>query len=186
MKRIVFFGNSLTAGYGLADPLKQSIPGLIAEKIKQLGADYEVHNYGVSGDTTTSAIKRLNHVLSLPIDLFVLELGANDFLQGTHAETIFNNLQYIIDQVRNRQPDSKILLLGLELPPWAVRSHSGNYNTIYKNLAEQNKLSLLPSFLKGVSGKRELNMFDGVHPLASGYEIAANNIWPVLKNLLLF
>lgn len=186
MKRIVFFGNSLTAGYGLSDPLRQSIPGLIAEKIKHLGANYQVYNAGVSGDTTTSAIKRLGSVLAHPIDLFVLELGANDFLRGTPAETISGNLQYIIDQVKMQQSDAKILLLGIELPPWAVYSNSENYNTIYKKLAEHNDITLLPSFLKGVSGRRELNMFDGVHPLASGYEIAANNIWPVLKNLLSF
>ena len=116
--------------------------------------------------------------------LFVLELGANDFLRGYSPAEVQQNLQNIIDSVRAKSPAVPILLLGIELPLWIVNSYVDGYRKIFSNLRKQNSISLVPSFLKGVSGNRALNMIDGVHPLAAGYKIAAENIWPTIRQML--
>jgi acyl-CoA thioesterase-1 len=187
MKRIVFFGDSLIAGYGLNNPSVESIPALIAGKLRSANLDYGVINAGISGDTTASAIDRLDMHLSGNIDIFVIELGANDFLRGISPLDVSHNLQAIISKVITYYPQASILLLGLALPEWAHGVHgtqSQAYQNIYKDLAAENKISLVPSFLKGVAGKPGLNMHDGVHPLAAGYQIAAENIWPELSKLI--
>ncbi|SFA54272.1 acyl-CoA thioesterase-1 [Pedobacter suwonensis] len=182
--KIVFFGDSLVAGYGLKDPFSESIPALTNAKLKELGLKYTVINAGLSGDTTASALSRLGQVLNENPAIFVLELGANDFLRGISSVLIRSNLQLIINKVKTSCPSASILLLGIELPDWATGWHQSDYSGIFPALAEKNGLSMVPSFLKNVAGIRELNMYDGVHPLKEGYEIAAENIWPELYRII--
>lgn len=182
--KIVFFGDSLMAGYGLKDPSSASIPALIKVKLKKLGLNYSVINAGVSGDTTASALSRLDQALNEKPAIFILELGANDFLRGISPLLILSNLQLIISKVKSTIPSSSILLLGIELPDWATGWHHGDYSGVFSALAEKNSISLVPSFLKNVAGIRALNMYDGVHPLKEGYQIAAENIWPELYRII--
>ena len=185
MKKIVFFGDSLTAGYGLSSPHSESLPALINERLLTSGMYYDVVNAGISGDTTRAARLRIEKYTSFDMALFVLELGANDFLRGYSPVEVQQNLQFMIDRVREKSPAVPILLLGIELPLWIANSYVDGYRKIFSNLSKQNSISLVPSFLKGVSGNRALNMIDGVHPLAAGYKIAAENIWPTIRQLLL-
>ena len=182
--KVIFFGDSLTAGYGLKHPQKEAIPALLAAQMQHAGFDYDVVNAGISGDTTRSALNRLSSILHGDVAGFVLELGANDFLRGYAPAEVSANLQTIIARVRKDYPDAWIMLLGIELPAWANTYAGSGYANIFRELASVNKIYLVPSFLEGVAGNRSLNMIDGVHPLASGYIKAAENIWPTLLNIL--
>lgn len=184
MKQIIFFGDSLTQGYGLNDPDTASFPALIQRMIDQTSLAFRVINAGISGDTTYSAKNRLWGILEMQIDIFVLELGANDFIRGQSAQSVEQNLQSIIDQVKQRHPNAPILLLGMELPAWIPGTKAAGYRNIYQRLAVKNNIALLPFLLEGVAGIPHLNMFDGIHPLAAGYEIIARNVWKALKLLV--
>lgn len=137
--KIVFFGDSLVAGYGLKDPLSESIPALINAKLKKLGLKHTVINAGLSGDTTASALSRLGHVLNENPAIFILELGANDFLRGMSPVLILSNLQLIINKVKSTCPWASILLLGIELPYWATGWHQSDYSGIFPALAEKKR-----------------------------------------------
>jgi acyl-CoA thioesterase-1 len=184
MKKIIFFGDSLMAGYGLKSPARESVPALIAEMLLINGMEYETVNASVSGDTTYTAKSRIITHLGGDLALFVLELGANDFLKGFPPVVIEKNLQYLIDQIRKKFPELPILLVGITLPNWAPGGHTQGYAHIFSNLSKKNGLPLVASFLDGVMGEQALNMQDGVHPLAAGYKIAAANIWPFINKIL--
>ena len=153
MRKIVFFGDSLTAGYGLKYPEKESIPALISDRLKAEGLSYEVVNAGISGDTSRSALNRLDAAITGGLAGFVLELGANDFLRGHLPTEVSGNLQKIITTVRLAYPDAWILLLGIELPIWAHSVYGAGYAKIFSDLAKANPIFLVPSFLEGVSGR---------------------------------
>ncbi len=175
-------GDSLTAGYGL--PGNQSFPALIQQKINVGQLPYRVNNAGLNGETSAGGKSRILNLIGQPIDVFVLELGINDILRGiTVAETI-NNLQFIIDLVKIKQPDVKMVLLGMELPPFFTGRTLTDFRMIFRKLADKNSMVFLPFLLLGVAGNRLLNLADGVHPNAKGYEIIAGNVWQVLKPIL--
>jgi acyl-CoA thioesterase-1 len=182
-KTILFFGDSLTAGYGLDDP-SNAFPGVIQRKIDSLKLPYAVINAGVSGETTAGGLARIDWILKQKIDVFVLELGANDGLRGIDVTETTKNLQSIIDKVKARYPSAKIVLTGMQVPP----SMGSNYITSFKNLfpalAEKNKIALVPFLLAGVGGNPKLNQADGIHPTAEGAKIVADNVWKVLKENL--
>lgn len=181
-KTILFFGNSLTAGMGL-DP-EASFPGLIQEKLDSLGLDYQVINSGLSGETTASGKNRLSWVLKQPIDIFVLELGANDGLRGISLEETRVNLQAIIDQVRARNPEVIIILAGMQIPPNMGTEYTSEFRAIFPELASENNISLIPFLLEDVAGIPELNQQDGIHPTEEGHKILAGNVWEVLQEKL--
>ena len=184
MKRILFFGDSLTAGYGLSKPHQQSFPALLQQKIDELGLAYQAVNAGLSGDTTASALERLSYWIQQPVDIFVLELGANDMIRGLSPKSTKANLQQIITQVVALYPDVKLLLLGMELPLWVPGERTAEFRALYRQVAVDNEMTYLPFLLDGVAGIAHLNMHDGIHPLADGYKIIAKNVWPVLKQIL--
>jgi acyl-CoA thioesterase I len=184
MKRIVFFGDSLTAGYGLHKPDEQSFPALIQRELDAEGLDYLAVNAGVSGDTSASGLSRLSYWLSQPVEVFVLALGANDLIRGLAPSGTQRNLQAILDQVKARFASVKFLLLGMQLPLWVPGQRAAEFRQLYQDLAAKNKVPLLPFLLDGVAGIKHLNMHDGVHPLAEGYRIIASRVWPVLRPLL--
>lgn len=184
MKRILFFGDSLTAGYGLNRPAEQSFPALIQFKINTEGLEYDVVNAGVSGDTSSSGHSRLPYWLHQTVDVFVLALGANDLIRGLAPSVTQNNLQQIINLVKAKNPDVKLLLLGMQLPLWVPGQRAAEFRQLYQDLASKNEMSLLPFLLDGVAGVAHLNMHDGLHPLAEGYQVIAQKVWPTLKPLL--
>ncbi len=178
-KVILFFGNSLTAGYGLDSG--EDFPAIIQEKVDSLGLDYEVVNAGLSGETTASGKNRIDWVLKQNVDIFVLELGANDGLRGIPLTETKSNLQEIIDYVRQENPDTKIILAGMQIPPNMGPEYTSEFKNIFPELAEKNDVELIPFLLEGVAGNPELNQQDGIHPTAQGQEIVARNVWEVLK-----
>ena len=183
-KKIIFFGDSLSAGYGLQQPYLEALPALIGQKILAAALPYVVINAGVSGDTTRSAKARVDELLFGDIDLFIIELGANDFLRAYSPSEISGNIKEIIKKVRSFKSDTKILLLGLSLPLWIPDNFGSRYAGLFSLLAKETGTGLIEDFLQGVSGNNSLNMSDGVHPLAEGYKIAAENIWPEVYNIL--
>jgi acyl-CoA thioesterase-1 len=181
-KVILFFGNSLTAGMGL-DP-EEGFPAVIQERIDSLNLDYEVVNAGLSGETTASGRNRVDWVLNQEVDIFVLELGANDGLRGIPLEETKKNLQNIIDTVREKNPGARIVLAGMQIPPNLGPEYTAGFREIFPELASKNEIRLIPFLLEGVAGNPELNQQDGIHPTAEGQEVVAENVWEVLRPML--
>lgn len=182
-KVILFFGDSLTAGYGLEDE-NDAFPGVIQSKIDSLGWNYQVVNSGVSGETTSGGRSRINWILKQEIAAFVLELGANDGLRGIPLTETKENLQAIIDAVRDKNPDIPIVLTGMQLPPNMGKAYTTQFRQLFIDLAEQNKIILVPFLLKDVGGITELNQEDGIHPTVEGHQILAKNVWPYVKQVI--
>lgn len=181
-KTIVFFGNSLTAGYGLSP--EQAFPALLQKKIDSLGIPYNVVNAGVSGETSSGGLTRIDWILQQPVDIFVLELGANDGLRGIPLSTTKKNLKEIIDRVKSKYPDAKILLAGMMVPPNMGQKYSTEFRDMFPQLAERDSIALIPFLLEGVGGEADLNQTDGIHPTAEGHRIVAENVWEELEKLL--
>ena len=181
-KRLLFFGNSLTAGYGV-EP-EEAFPALVSEKIDSAGLRYEVVNAGLSGETTAGGLARVNWVLRQPVAVFVLELGANDGLRGLPLAASRRNLQAIIDTVRRRSPGAQIVLAGMQIPPNMGPRYGADFKQMFLDLAAQNKLVLIPFLLAGVGGDPKLNQRDGIHPTPAGHRLVARNVWAVLRPLL--
>jgi acyl-CoA thioesterase-1 len=181
-RNILFLGDSITAGYGL-EPA-QAYPALIQGKINAKRWPFKVINAGQSGDTTAGGLSRMDWLLRNHIDVLVLELGGNDGLRGLPAETTRKNLQAIIGRSREKYPDVKILLAGMQVPPNMGHDYAKQFNAIFADIAKKNKAALVPFVLEGVGGVPALNLPDGIHPTAKGHEIVAANVWKVLEPLL--
>jgi acyl-CoA thioesterase-1 len=184
MQNMLFFGDSLTAGYGLANADTESFPARIKQKIDQAGLPYKVTNAGISGDTSTGGLARINYWLHQPVNIFVLELGINDMMRRVPSATIYLNLEKIIKTVKTKYPDAKLALMGMELPAFIPGTQIAEFRSIYQKLADAYQMAFVPYFLAGVAGQPHLNLRDGLHPSAAGYQIIADNVWPVLKALL--
>ena len=181
-KTILFFGNSLTAGYGL-EPA-EAFPALIQHKIDSLGLKYTTVNAGVSGETSAGGNGRIEWILKSSVDVFVLELGANDGLRGIPITETKKNLQAIIDKVKTKYPQAKLVLAGMQVPPNMGAKYSNEFRTMFVDLAMQNNMSLIPFLLEGVGGVKSLNQQDGIHPNVEGAKIVADNVWQVLEDLI--
>jgi acyl-CoA thioesterase-1 len=165
------------------DP-SQAFPALIQEKIKALGWNFRVINAGVSGETTAGGLRRIDWVLQRPVDVFVLELGANDGLRGLPVEGAKQNLQAIIDRTRSKYPSVKVVLVGMQIPTNLGRDYTSRFRAIFPELATANNAVLIPFLLEGVGGVPELNLPDGIHPTPAGQKIVAENVWKVLELVL--
>ncbi len=179
-KTIVFFGNSLSAGYGLDDP-SLGFVGLIQHRIDSLGFNYKVINAGVSGETTAGGNSRIEWILKQPLDIFILELGGNDGLRGIPVSETERNLQQILDKVKSKYPDAIRILAGMQIPPNLGQDYTKAFSKLYPEIAKRNKISLIPFLLKNVGGETALNLPDGIHPNEAGHRIVAENVWMVLK-----
>ncbi|GAB3807638.1 arylesterase [Spirosoma humi] len=179
---ILFYGNSLTAGYGV-EPA-QAFPALIGQKIDSAGLNYTVVNAGLSGETTAGGKSRIGWVLRKPVAVFVLELGGNDGLRGLPLTATRQNLQAIMDTVRRKSPQAKIVLAGMQIPPNMGTSYAKEFRKMFKALADKNKVVLIPFLLENVGGIPKLNQPDGIHPTPAGHKIVANTVWKVLQPVL--
>ncbi|MFL5482889.1 MAG: arylesterase [Gemmatimonadaceae bacterium] len=179
---VLFFGTSLTAGYGLNPD--QAFPTLIEEKARSEGVAIKTVNAGLSGETTAGAVRRIDWVLRTPADLVVIEAGANDALRGLSTAAAKANLEQLIAAVRHRQPTAKIALIQMEAPPNYGVSYTSSFRRIYSEVAAKEGLPLLPFLLAGVAGIPRLNQADGVHPNVTGEKIVADNVWKGLKPLV--
>ncbi|WP_338793900.1 arylesterase [Bernardetia sp. Wsw4-3y2] len=193
MKNIIFFGDSLTEGYGLQ--LSQAPPALIQQKIDKYGLLYNTINAGVSGDTTHSAIMRLPSVLQQQeVDIFVLALGINDLFRGITPEKMEQNLMQIIERTKAQYPNVMVVIAKVKLPiellvgfgmmGQIAAQYAVQYQKVYERLAKKYNSPLIPSLLEGVMGEVNLNLSDRLHPNAQGYEIVADTIWQTIYPLL--
>lgn len=178
--RVVFLGDSLTAGLGL--PTNQSYPALIGDKLQEKGLDFEIINAGVSGDTSAGGLRRLDWSLEGDVRALVLALGANDGLRGLPADEMKKNLTAIIERAKAR--DIPVVLAGMEAPPNFGQDYTRAFRQVYVDLAREHNVRFVPFMLLGVAGNPSLNQGDGIHPNARGAEIVANLIWAELQPVL--
>ena len=181
-KTIVFLGDSLTAGFGVER--SEAFPALVAEKIRAAGLPFEVENAGLSGDTSAGGLRRIDWLLQRPIDILVLELGANDGLRGLDLKSMKANLQAIIDKAKAKNPAVKIVLAGMQMPPNLGAEYSTGFREVFKELAHDNNAVLIPFLLEGVGGQRDLNQADLIHPNPAGHRIVAELVWRTLEPIL--
>lgn len=179
---ILFFGNSLTAGYGLDED--ETFPSLIEEKLNSEGLEYKVINAGLSGDTSASGLSRLDWFLEDEPAIFVLELGGNDGLRGIDLAETKSNLKAILNKVRSKYPDTQLILAGMQIPPNMGPAYTIRFAEIYPEVAKEENVYLIPFLLEGVAGDPDLNLPDGIHPTAEGQKIVAETVWTHLKGLL--
>jgi acyl-CoA thioesterase-1 len=179
---ILFLGNSITAGYGLSP--SQAYPALIQKKIDSLGLAFKVINAGLSGETTAGGLRRIDWMLRQKVDVLVIELGGNDGLRGIKPEVTKQNLQAIVDKARQKNPDVKIVIAGMQVPPNLGPEYTKSFKRLYSDLAKKNSTSLIPFILDGVGGKPDLNLPDGIHPTAQGHKIVAETVWQVLEPVI--
>lgn len=179
--KIVAFGDSLTAGFGLVET--ESYPYLLQEKLKAEGYDYEVLNAGVSGDTSLGGLERIDWVLGQDnIEVLILELGANDLLRNMPVDRMKQNLAGIIKKAQAK--NVKVLLCGMVAPPSMGAEYERDYRNAFPDLADEFKVAFLPFVLDGIALRSELNQADGIHPNAEGTKIMTENIYKELKPLL--
>jgi len=183
-RTVVFFGDSLTAGYGLANPGAESYPALIQEKTRAAGLDWKVVNAGLSGETTSGGLRRVDWILRQPVDLFVLALGANDGLRGISPAVSRTNLQQIVDRVRARYPKATLVIAGMQMPPQLGAEFAREFGAMFPALAQKNDAALIPFLLDGVGGVLRYNLEDRIHPNPAGHQRIAETVWQVLKPLL--
>ena len=175
--RIVFLGDSLTAGLGLA--MSESYPSLVQKRLDAAGLDFEVVNAGVSGDTSAGGLARLDWALDGDVRILVVALGGNDALRALPADELRRNLGTIIERAQTR--GITVLLAGMEAPPNFGRDYIVSFHNVYPALAKQYHVAFVPFLLQGVAGLDTLNQRDGIHPTAEGARILADNVWTVLK-----
>ena len=181
-KTILFYGDSLTAGYGLSP--EEAFPALIEKALLKDNRKIKVINAGLSGETSAGGLSRIDWALRQPVDIFVLELGANDGLRGLPLDQTRKNLQSIIDRVIAKYPKAKIVLAGMMVPPNMGKTYSDEFKKIYPGLAEKNKAVLIPFLLDGVAGIEKLNQADGIHPNVEGHQIVAKNMMKYFNKIL--
>lgn len=179
-KRLVFLGDSLTEGYGVAQ--SKAYPALLQEKLNQEKKNWTVVNSGVSGSTTASAPSRLQWVLKTKTDLVVIALGANDGLRGLKIEDSEKNLAKAIEIAKEK--GAKVVLAGIMVPPNYGKEYSDKFAKMYVNLSKKYKVKLLPFLLKDVGGVASMNLADGIHPNEKGHEVMANTMYEFLKGEL--
>ena len=181
-RRLVFFGDSLTAGYGL-DPAR-AFPAEVGRLLTAQGLDVVAINAGLSGETTAAGLRRIDWILRQPADVILIGLGGNDFLRGLPAEDSKANLRAMIQKVKDRQPQAMIVLMGMQAPPNLGDAYANAFAAVYPSLAAEQDVALYPFLLEGVGGNPEMNLADGIHPNAEGHKVIAARLAVFLKDLL--
>ena len=181
-KVILFFGDSLTAGYGLSP--EEAFPAVVEKSLQKAGVQARIINAGLSGETSAGGLSRVDWVLRQPIDVFVLELGANDGLRGLPIRDTRKNLQAIIDKVIFKYPKCKIVLAGMMVPPNMGKEYADSFKRLFGEIAIKNNAVLIPFLLDGVAGIEKLNQPDGIHPTSEGHKIIGENISKIIYPLV--
>ena len=177
---IVAFGDSLTAGFGLAE--EESYPSLLQARLKRAGYPHRVVNAGVSGDTSAGGLARLDWVLQQPVQAMIVCFGGNDGLRGLDPEQLRRNLSAIVARAQSR--GAAVILAGMRLPTNYGPEYNRRFRAVFPAVAKAHHAAYLPFLLEGVAGKPELNQADGIHPNAAGARIVEANVWKVLKPIL--
>lgn len=178
--RIVAFGDSLTAGLGVAT--EDTYPAQLQRRLDEQGLRYRVINAGVSGDTTAGGVRRVEWVLKSHPDMVILELGGNDGLRGLNVQETKANLEQIIQ--RCQEASVTVVLAGMKLPPNYGADYTKAFEAIYPALAKRYRVPLIPFFLDGVAGSASLNQADGIHPTSEGYRIITEKVLEQITPLL--
>jgi acyl-CoA thioesterase I len=178
-KTILVFGDSLSDGFMLKR--SEAYPALLAKKLHAAGLNFQVTNASAAGGTTEDGLERLPPHLKHRIDIFILELGINDAFRGLSVDQIQYNLQQIIDKVKARNPNVRVVIAGIQLPNHAADDYVSAFGKMFADLAAKNEAVLVPYLLQGVAGDPSLNLPDGIHPNAAGQAILAENVWRVLE-----
>lgn len=183
-RTLVFFGDSLTAGYGLEDPATQAYPALVQAKIAAAGLPWRVVNAGLSGETSSGGARRIDWILRQPIDLFVLALGGNDGLRGIEPALSRASLARILQRLRETYPAARVVLAGMMMPPMLGADYTREFAAMYPELAKEYSATLIPFLLAGVGGDPALNQDDQIHPTARGHAVVAETVWQAIQPLL--
>jgi acyl-CoA thioesterase-1 len=181
-KTLVVLGDSLSAGFGV-DPA-EAWPARIQEKIRAARLPWKLVNAGVSGDTSAGGLRRLDWILRRPLEALLIELGGNDGLRGLPLAATRTNLQAVIDRTRAKYPQVRIVIAGMKMPENLGEAYTRQFEGLYRDLAETNRVALIPFLLDGVGGRPELNLPDQIHPNAEGHRRVATNVWQVLQPVL--
>ena len=181
-RSVIFVGTSITAGLGLEPD--SAYPSLIQQKIDSAGLPVSVVNAGVSGETTSGLLQRLDWLLRGNFDVLILETGANDGLRGIPAGTVRQNIQTAVNRIKASRPSARIMLVQMEALPNLGPRYAADFHAIYPELSKELGVPLVPFLLDGVAGRSELNQSDGIHPNQRGERIVANNIWKSLRPVL--
>lgn len=176
---ILFFGDSITAGYGIDE--REAFPALIQQRLDSLELPWRVVNAGLSGETSAGGLRRIDWLLQQPVDLLVLELGGNDGLRGVSPIDTRLNLEDIIDRTRAKYSDVRIILAGMQIPPNLGPDYAAAFADVYPSVARSKQVELIPFILEGVGGIANLNLPDGIHPTVEGHKIVAETVWRGLK-----
>jgi acyl-CoA thioesterase-1 len=182
--RVLFLGTSLTAGFGLDDPEKDSYPSVIQRIADSAGVKAHVVNAGLSGETSAGALRRVDWLLKQKADVIVIETGANDGLRGLNPDSTAANLRQLIDRARAADPNVRILLVQMEAPTNLGPQYTREFHAVFGKVAAEEKVPLSPFLLGNVAGIAKLNQADGIHPTPAGAIIAAHNLWPSLRQVL--
>ena len=179
---ILFIGTSLTAGYGLdAD---SAYPLQIQRMIDSASLPYTVVNVGVSGETSSALVRRLDWLMRQPYAVAVVETGANDGLRGIPVETMESNIEQILTRLHASRPEARIALIQMEAPPNLGSAYTQRFRAVFPEVASRTGSTLLPFLLQDVAGRRELNQADGMHPNYEGERRVARNVWKGLRPML--
>lgn len=181
-KTILFFGDSITAGFGIDED--EAFPALIQQKLDSLGLQWKAVNAGLSGETSAGGLRRIDWLLQQKIDILVLELGGNDGLRGVSPEQTRQNLAGIIEKTRATYPDCIIILAGMQIPPNLGIDYTNAFAKVFTDVAESHDTQLIPFILEGVGGDPRLNLPDGIHPTAQGHRIVAETVWDYLQPMI--
>ncbi|MBX3738229.1 MAG: arylesterase [Candidatus Didemnitutus sp.] len=181
-KTVLFYGDSITAGYGL-DP-GEAYPAIVQQKIDAAGLPWKVVNAGLSGETTAGGLRRLDWILRQPVDIFVIELGGNDGLRGIEPDITRANLEKMIERIRAKNPRVIVVLAGMQIPTNMGPAYAQAFAKIYPALAEAQRTVLIPFLLEHVGGIPDLNQADGIHPTAAGHRLVAETVWKTIHPLL--
>ena len=179
MKTILVFGDSLSDGFMLKR--SEAYPALLAKKLRVAGLKFQVINASASGGTTDGGLERLPAHLKQRTDILILELWINDAFRGVPTDQIETNLQQIVDKVKARNPNVRVIIAGMQLPGYTADDYVSAFGNMFANLAAKNEAALVPYLLQGVAGNPSLNLPDGIHPSAAGQKILAGNVWRVLE-----
>lgn len=181
-QRLVFLGDSLTAGFGV--DVEEAYPAHIQAKITAAGLSFIVVNAGVSGDTTAGGLRRIDWLLRQPVDVLVVALGGNDGLRGITPTLTRSNLAGIVDKARSKYPKIRVVIAGMQMPPSMGPDYTKEFKATFSGVAREKSVGLIPFLLEGVGGNPEFNQADQIHPTPDGHRRISEVVWTYLKPVL--